>query len=92
MAVHEVVGTQHAHTSPAPPCTFGGAGHEFLEHTHQGSLGPSDTEATLLQLGRMSSKYEVAFIFTLHDGSERSNVEAQRCTSSHPRYRIACLM
>ena len=43
-------------------------------YARHGTLGPSDSEATLLQLGRpalrMSSKHEVAFIFTPHDGSE----------------------
>jgi hypothetical protein len=62
-------------TCPAPPRSrFGGADNELLEHAHHGTLGPSDSEATLLQLDRpavrMSSKHEVAFIFTPHDGSE----------------------
>ena len=62
-------------TCPAPPRgRFGGADYELLERAHHGTLGPSDSEVTLLQLGRqalrMSSKHEVAFIFTPHDGSE----------------------
>ena len=44
------------------------------DYEFHGTLGPSDSEATLLQLGRpavrMSSKHEVAFIFTPHDGSK----------------------
>ena len=52
-------------TCPAPPRSrFGGADYELLERAHHGTLGPSDSEATLLQLGRpavrMSSKHEVA--------------------------------
>ena len=62
-------------TCPAPPRSrFGGADYELLERARHGTLGPSNSEATLLQLGRpalrMSSKHEVAFIFTPHDGSE----------------------
>ena len=62
-------------TCPAPPRSrFGGADYELLERARHGTLGPSDSEATLLQLGRpalrMSSKHEVAFIFTPHDGPE----------------------
>ena len=60
---------------PAPPRSrFGGADDELLERAHHGMLGPSNSEATLLQLDRpavrMSSKHDVAFIFTPHDGSE----------------------
>ena len=60
---------------PAPPRSrFGGADDELLERARHGTLGPINSEATLLQLGRpavrMSSKHEVAFIFTPHDGSE----------------------
>ena len=59
---------------PAPPRSrFGGADYELLERVHQ-SLGPSDSEATLLQLGRpavrMPIKHEVVFIFKPQDGSE----------------------
>ena len=62
-------------TCPAPPRSrFGGADYELLERARHGTLGPSDSEATLLQLDRpavrRSSKHEVAFIFTPHDGSE----------------------
>ena len=62
-------------TCPAPPRSrFGGADDELLERARHGMLGPSNSEATLLQLERpavrMSSKHEVAFIFTPHDGSE----------------------
>ena len=62
-------------TCSAPPRSrFGGADYELLEPAHHGTLGPSDSQATLLQLGRpalrMSSKHEVAFIFTPHDGPE----------------------
>ena len=62
-------------TCPAPPRSrFGGADYELLERVRHGTLGPSNSEATLLQLGRpalrMSSKHEVVFIFTPHDGSE----------------------
>ena len=60
---------------PAPPRSrFGGADDELLERARHGTLGPSNSEVTLLQLGRpavrMSSKHEVAFVYPPHDGSE----------------------
>ena len=62
-------------TCPAlPRSRFGGADDELLERARHGTLGPINSVATLLQLGRpavrMSSKHDVAFIFTPHDGSE----------------------
>ena len=63
---------QHVPGSASQP--FCGADDELLERAHHGMLGPSNSEATLLQLDRpalrMSSKHDVAFIFTPHDGSE----------------------
>ena len=84
-------------TCSAPPRSrFGGADYELLEPAHHGTLGPSNSQATLLQLGRpalrMSSKHEVAFIFTPHDGSE-SPTSGRKGAPAHIRDTASpCLM
>ena len=78
MVVHEVVGAQHA---PARArlrlaAVLVARGLRAAGAARRGSLGPSDSEATLLRLGgpavRRSGKHEAAVLFTPHDGSARN--------------------
>ena len=66
---------QHVPGSASQPFWWR-ADSELLERARRGSLGPSDSEATLLRLGgpavRMSGKHEAALLFTPHDGSARN--------------------
>ena len=66
---------QHVPGSASQPFWWR-ADSELPERARRGSLGPSDSEATLLRLGgpavRMSGKHEAAILFTPHDGSARN--------------------
>ena len=68
MAVHEVVGTQHAPARARLRLhSFGGADDELLERMRTMERRPSNSEATLLEQVRpalrMASKHEGAFIY-----------------------------
>ena len=89
MVVHEVVGTQHNHVPGSASQLFFGADYELLERATQGSLGPSDTEAILLQLGigRQSGSQDVKQARQASTGPLRTPRVRGRETKPHLRAR-----